>query len=489
MNNPVDFRQFFFVDVDGGEWRVYYYQYPWAFARNAVVACGRNVGKSDSMEKDALYWAFQLPNRETLIATQGEVYLKPRCDRLYSLVESHPFFSLFKGRLTRSPFYSIEIFNHTIYGRAAGTKPGSNFLGPHVDKVDVDEAQELEIGCDNKLQQAVRDGAKCIWRYWGVHDGRRDTALYRHQYEDPRFASTAFRIPSYFRPSWSRAEGEMLARQYGGANSPDWMHQVEGLPGEVAYGVWPYEDLLGNMSKDRQLVEIVINFSDLSEVMPRDEAQRTNRPWFSLEALNLPPPPFGYTKAVAGMDATYTGDPAVILPAFYDKGRWEVPFRIQLRGIIPNDQSHIIRYLLDLYRFDFLALDCTGAEGKNVRDNLSDTNKIYSVIFSSNVVVGYDEGGKEREVYAKEFSTLQGLTRLKNREFLIYESASLLDEFLNERGRRGQGGRIIYSVPKKRGDHTISAFRCLNMAIWTLTEGPEAPREEEIYIENWGELG
>ena len=489
LHNPIDFRQFFFKDLDGNPWKVYFYQIPWALSRDVVVQCGRNVGKSDEIPKEILRRALLQPNRQTMVATQQEVHLKPPCESLINMLYTHPFFRLFKGKVTRSPDYRINIGRHEVFGRSAGTQMGNNFLGPHVDNIFVDEAQTFQDICLKKITQAVRD-ATASWRFYGVHDGRRDTALYKKGYEDPEFRDKAFNYPSYVRPGWTDEEKRRLAREYGGEGSPEWVHNVLGLPGEVSYGVWPYEDLASCVSTERFLEDIVITDKDLEEVMDKNEAREKGVPWFSLEALPLPPlSSYGLnpTKVIGGYDATYSGDPAVLLLAFKEKGKWVIPFRIQLLGIIPNDQAFILNYIMDIYKVDLLGIDTTGADGKNVRDNLGD-KPIYSVVFSANIVTGYDEEGKPREINAKEYSTLLGLTALKNKDFLFYESPSIMEEFLGERARRAQGGKMIYMAKK---DHTLSAFRCLNLAIWA----SQAPIQEEggefffDYMGEWGNIG
>jgi len=458
---------------------------PWAFSKDAVVECGRNVGKSDEIPKAILEIALEQPNGETMIATQQEVHLKPPCENLISLLTTHDFFKIFKGGVKRSPDYQINIGKHKVFGRSAGTEMGSNFLGPHVDNIFVDEAQTFQDICMKKIKQAARD-ANTVWRFYGVHDGRRDTALYKKGYEDPEFAKVSFNYPSWVRPGWTEKEAKQLAREYGGEGSPDWIHQVLGLPGEVSYGVWPYEDLVKCISEE-PMEEIVISEKDLEEVMDKSEAREKNLPWFSLEALPIPPLSslgFESKKIIGGYDATYSGDPAVLLLAFKDKGKWVIPFRIQLVNIIPNDQSRILEHIMDTYKVDMLGIDTTGADGKNVRDNLGD-KPIYSAVFSANLTVGYHEDGEPKEANSKEFSTLLGLTALKSHDFLIYESSSFLDEFLSERSRRGQGGKVVY-VAKK--DHTLSAFRCLNLAIWAFSSPLEQGGGEFIF-ERLGEWG
>jgi len=469
FHNPLWFREFFFKNLNEEPWETYYYQIPWALEKDIVAQCGRGVGKSVDLEMEVLRRAFIQPKRESLIVTQSETHLNPRCDRIIDLLEGHPFFKMFKKKATRRPFYNIEVANHKIYGRSAGTKGGANFLGFHVDNIYVDEAQELELVCEAKLQQSTRDSS-CSWRFYGVHNGRRDTALFQHGYKDPYFVNRSFRVPSYFRPSWDKAEEERLARLYGGIGSPNWINNVEGLPGEVAYGVWPYDDLIANFD-ERPMQDIVITHKDLLEIMPKEEAREKNTAWFSLENLSLPfDAPFLYEACVAGMDATYSGDPAIILIAFKHNNKWEIPFRISLNNIIPNDQAWIVKYLIDTFKIQNFAIDATGADGKNIKDNLEELGyHLYPVIFSENIEVN----GKLE--YTKEFSTLLALSNLKDRIFVIYDSPSLLDEFLGEKAKRGQAGKTIYQAKK---DHSLSAFRCLNMAIWSLNKLKEEEGEE-----------
>lgn len=477
LKDKIHFRQFFFKTHEGKPWQSWFYQFAPAMSDEFAMYCGRGCGKTDELIKDTLQDALLLPGQETLIATQFEIHLTRPCDSLIDIINTHSFFKLFKGPSHRRPFYKFFLGKHIIHGLSAGSEGGSNFLGLHVDRIKIDEAQKVEKVVEQKMRQAVRNDA-CKWKYYGVLDGRRDTCLYQHAFNDPSIRDKTFRFPSYLRPTWTYDEGTRLEREYGGRGSQTWLNNVEGEAGEPTYGVWPYKDMVDAMISTDPLIDVVVTMEDLKDhqTIDFDFARENRLCWFSLDFLSLPIFDFKYDECYGGLDASSGfGDPAVLILAFKIGNKWKIPVRYSFSGISPNDVTWMVKYIMQAYNCSIIAIDTTGADGKNVRDNLA-SYTTYPVTYSENVIVGEGPDGNPTEANVKEFSTKLAVDNLRSNRFIICDSPSWLMEFEQEKVKRGVSGRLIYNAPT---DHTISSFRALNLLLWDLPNVLNPHEQEE----------
>lgn len=501
-NGQIDFPQFMFGEELKalGTGYIYYYQYLWLMAEELVNASGRNLGKSFLFEKRAVHRALLRPRKKTVITALDFLHLKPRMDAIITHFNKHPILKYFLEKSTQTPFYSLLLTNgHEQYGVIAGTDGGQNLLQFHVHEICIDEAQMYPAAARQKMPGMMLEG--CTFYECGVPDGDRTSPFYADDNTDSRFADKRSKVPSYMNSLWDDPKvREAALVTYGGKDTNLYKQNVLGQWGEPVEGVWSYQDLTTCVNKHRlpHLVEITKDRVDLILANLTPEWYHT---W--PQYITVPPVPEEAEAVIVAMDVgqSVQGDPSIIYPFSLVKGRWVVPYTIEVKGVIAKLQAPLLYRVAKLAwdRVKGIGVDATGAEGKAVIDELrtetgrydADIKKLLEpVVFSSTVVTEFVKKFNERkgaeEVQevkqaVKDFTTVHLRAMFFNRQIELPNDDRLIAEFTGEKQKMGQRG-IIYN-PDNRPDHCIAAFRCFALVEFLrIKGGPRLPVEKvQVY--------
>ena len=486
LRNPIFFTEFVlfldqYIDTDGNVdlnnvFRHFKYQENILadFNRYVSVRASRSAGKTVTLRSKILWLLTMAPYGKDpiLFTAPNQYHLDPVWDAVVSLFRTNTFLKSF----LISEHRGINVQKHTIttrhgnswIGRIAGEgRGGKNIIGLHVAAILLDEAGYYPWDTFQELQPVLNKdkltpGAQIVVA--GTPSGGRDkNVLY---YADTSKEYSHHRMNAFMNPFYTEEDHRNDIEQYGGKDSPEYIHFVLGEHGSPAYSLFDRNSML-ILTYPVYKLRIDNRNGKLSEMEILGKANF------------LPSVGKEFDEVVFGVDLGYT-DPT----AFYILKKKEEKFYIHakislLKVPYPIQRKFILR-LIDDFKPEWVAVDI-GSSGLQfyqelIKDEKLSINKdkIIPVNFSSAVVVGYDENGKELKEKVKPFSVLQ-LQRAVSEGVLVFsttdqETISDLERFSYT---KTPSGNIVYYVissdsrGKRTGkDHFISAMLCFAYGLY-----------------------
>lgn len=488
-NHPVAFRDFFIPQAWNRKmpYKTRLYQQPIALAKTKIEKTGRGIGKSIDLEMSILHMALLKPGEETIISSFRRVHIKDRCEAIIKYYLNIPYLRNFVDwrHLNRTPVYTIPLVNgNTIYGASVGDDPNAvAIIGKHPSTRAIDEMEVFPREAWVQFIEARAErGSDDI--FVGVPNGIIGMPFTDIQ-KNESYKDCFFRVSRMNTPFWDQKRKQDAIAFCGPELSDNFKQQIHGEDGSPVQGVWPIETIMRQMSKKRQLY--------VKDVTAED--YKGNAPEGVLYDL-----PFNADPVVIGIDVGYT-EPTVIcvfvrVPDRNNNYKYRLIARVNLKNkMIFRDQEEIIDYICQYYNTQYIGIDVTGGDGREILDTMQNPKdkyaingyqeKMIGVFFNKKVVKAYMSDGTEVEEETKVFATIQLIKMFINEEFELPYDEDILGEFSQERKKKTESARVIYTSTTT--DHIISAFRCFAIARYTkeLLQLPDTNREYALPV--WGE--
>ena len=365
--------------------------------------------------------------------------------------------------------HSINLLNGSmIICRIAGsTGDGKNVIGLHTPFEIVDEAAYFPWGTFIELKSTLNNWTPGVRQIVsGVPNGlRENNVLYFADMASDDF--TKHRIPAHRNPRYSE-ESEAENRELFGEPTDDtYIQLVLGRHGKPTFAVF-----------DRSLMKIgdyPIYKSRLDGIRHHSNLEKY------VEILSLIPALPKGKRCVFGIDLGYTDPTAIIILSVDNDDQLKFHARVTTNKVPYPIQALVIDYLDSKFNPMLIGMD-EGHAGIAAIQNLQMDerykhkkykDRIIPVKFNANIVLGFDEEGKEVKEKTRPYA-ISVLQEYSNEHKLIYSSTDL--EIISELERmvyvRTPSDNRVYRTltpkgGKKASDHLTSGLLCATMA-WYL---------------------
>lgn len=386
-------------------YRAFPYQWPWWRDRSqlSVDQGARSTGKSESIMAQALAFPWNSPQQQFMLVAPEGTHVDAITERIENRIMS--------VRLLREMLYTTGaqrgITHHPFAARFAGgatvfarlpQKTGLGLKGTHPAVLHVDEGQDISAAAWAEMPEIVKmDLEGAAWKVHGVSKGVRGDFFW--DITLPESSWTVHRPTALHRPDWNEEERARRIENYGSEHSPDFRRNVYGEHGDAMNRIFDLRQLQA-CRDDQQGSDYNLNEYAKIKVYSEEVAARANARTGKhhdvevfdevqlAELVNMIegalPATHNRYKDLPwwfGMDVGLVGDPTEILGwieyepgkderaankraeiAVPDAGltRFKLMLRIQLNGVEPELQAHLIIWLLNRYGPRVFALDSTG---------------------------------------------------------------------------------------------------------------------------------
>jgi nicotinamide riboside kinase len=498
LQNPVMFREF--INMDDPNWTpLEIHERAWTTCTKHFVSmcCGRGVHKTTSMI-EMLYW--WMVNGMYHVGDQGIFILVPNAaqknitfNKIRSACEKHWFIRHFvRPNSINISEGRIDFVNgFQLLLRLAGEAgKETNVIGIHTYRIWVDEAQDLAWKTWQSLQNCLKEeipGHQMLVS--GVpNGGRQENVLYHADQVDERYIR--FNI-SQEMMSWWTPEMEIARRVFYKAvqeDSEDYKHFVLGQHGAPSFTVF-----------DRNRFQLV-DYDPIKEIYTQNTFERIKKEkdgvvsYLMSDVIVCPPVPSEYgvrSRIGLGYDPGFSPDPAVFMIIYRDPKTmaWRTLVRYVLQRVEYAIQREVLRYLDQVYEFDFLGIDMGGIGKVQYQDLTGELSiykersfleRIFPVEFGGQMVVAIDEQGNEKKDLIKRVAVEMLSRWVYERQI---EFAKTDDDLMTEL-ERTKFTRTITGEPVYRtdDDHQMSALMCALMAYEHKFGVPIAKAEPNVQL-------
>ena len=331
-------------------------------AGKLICIAGRNLGKSFlGMDLDACFTIIHYDGDESCISSFDADHLNPRMERIANIVDNHKFFKMYhvvgkKQTVNRNT--GITTKNGHLMKKAneriEGNKVGEKYHGMHYKKFYYDEfSYSTNEGLEKRIDSKHSYGV--IERLFGIADLRIGSPL-GDILKDPKNKNWICRLPQYVREDWDEQSKEEAVDKYGGENSTSYKLNVEAKLTEGAYSKFDLERIRKKcMKTDTKIKFFEIGKGDFENFKERLVVDR------------LP-----CEKVFICSDIGTTGSPSEIIILFGDDKSYKYHYNISLFKLTTQEQARIFKWLYDEMGKAYIALDCTNADGRSIRQDLVD---------------------------------------------------------------------------------------------------------------------
>lgn len=290
---------------------------------NEGYACGRDIGKTESIKARSWTHAFRRTRRNLLVTAPELIHLLPLTDAIEDRIRdcriTRDFLDLRGGQtgFTHKPFGVDFIDGTKIVGRIPRLT-GTGVKGQHQPDLIMDEGQDYpQRGWDEIFPTVMRDTVDADgdpdyhFIFYGVHSGERDTGFFKAATDtDVWKIHTITRLQTA--PRWNPTEKQTWLQAYGGSSSPDYRRNVLGEAGAAASAFFVASRLM--LCVDQEMNEKTGRMSRYNEIEYVKQVIRAEElDHYGLtveEALDLPE---AMHEVWGGMDVGLTIAPSVIL--------------------------------------------------------------------------------------------------------------------------------------------------------------------------------
>jgi len=442
------------------------------FATYVSLVCGRATGKSEAIAAILTWLVLNnvFPDDYTVYFVPNKSQLDPVWNRTVRLYRYN---SLLKHFITakagiNSGEHKVTLLNGAILMmRLAGTKgDGANVIGLHTPFYIVDEGQSFPWGTWLEAEPIFNTwtaGARKMVS--GVPNGFREkNVLYFADMESDSY--TKHRIPAHRNPRYSPDDEIRNVELYGEPDADDYIHYVLGRHGKPTFAV--FDRALMEM-KSYPVYKLTLDGLTLKTL---DEY---------IERLSAIPILGKNEQAIFGVDLGYTDPTAIYILRLNSKDQFQFHAKIQLNKVKYPVQTQIIDYLDSKFRPLIIGIDEGHAGIAEIQKLLYDErfahkkylDRVVPVQFTSNIVIGYDEEGKEITRKARPYAIVVMQT-YANEHRIVFSTNDL--ETVAELERmvyvRTPSGNKVYKTltpggGAKGADHFTSALLCATLG-WYL---------------------
>ena len=466
LADPIYNAELLFTDPTNHEmsgcYRVRDYQYPLnrmedregQVHNNAGAACGRSIGKTESIKNKSCTHPFKRHSENLLVTAPELIHLLPLTDAIEDRINTSNLLRQLldtrnqKTGFTHRPF-GVDFWDGTkIVGRIPRLT-GTGVKGQHQPDLIIDEAQDYpERGWTEIHETVLRDhrdfegNPDYTFHFYGVHSGARDSGFYRNI---SRGHFKLLQVTAIQRHGWGEAEKELAKGQYGGTQSPDYRRNILGEPGAPATAFFVISRLMACVDQDRE-----DEYNQRGYVHQELRVEEVDEMLMPIgEILDLPS---NVKRVSGGMDVGLTNSPTVISILDHTKVKGTQRGVLIRRFTLHRFRTKQIRqtlYALAYHfgrKFDTFGMDVTGLgfpifqemeDDEAAPQHLLDIARGY--FFNSKVPVGVaeenvveDAGGRLRDQYGAavkiEEDPLSGVKRYVTYMAMIEASTRYMRE-------------------------------------------------------------
>jgi len=453
-----------------------------------VIASGRSVGKSSSIEHMLFMVALSQPKK-------WSAYIVKHAKHANVLIQ-HLIDYFSKDSFTREMFNSYDkkdrifTFNngHKIEIRIAGhDKTGqTTMVSGHYDFICIDEAQLLPRKMLDEITPALKEGGKIVVA--GVPNDVRDTILY---YYVSRKNIMYYKYASYESADWDKDKEARALELYGGKHTAQWRNLVEGGWGDHANAVFRPSKLVEGLIKNDLFSFKSFNGNAFEELFPQ---------------MNLPILRPKYDFYIIGGDMGYTSNSPshmIVMGAYNLKDEddeliqhYDIVYRLEIENMASFNMAKTINYLMEYFNCKHISVD-TQTFGHQVYDHLIDKelfpsnfrqNKMfmYPAIFTRPVVMGVietvdqqsGEPVKEEIIYAEKVASTNKLVELvESGRLHIAHADSGVGDFddmitimMAETQTHCTKKNHPFTYTNSVNDHAVDGLRCCALVILMVIE-------------------
>ena len=462
------------------------------FNSHVSICTARATGKTFALVAKFIWWMIfnVFPSFTMLYAVPSKVHMQPVWDGLVRNFRQHSFLKHFlrKNQGINSSTNTIRLLNGAIFeSRIAGqTGDGRNFIGLHLPIAVIDESGYFPHPAFQEMQPIMNTWEPgCQWYVCGVPTGlRENNILYLADMELDMY--TKHRVSSYDNPRMTEDDELRAIEQYGGKDSPDFIHFFLGEHGSPIFSVF-----------DRRLMSIE-GYPVYKLVIDGIKLEKDLGEYYKKISL-LPKIPDNL-GIVMGIDLGYTDPTAIFIMYLNRKQVMKFHAKIQLNKVSYNIQEKLIDYLDLKYNPSLIGVD-EGSAGKAVVQRLLEGDaylhknyktRLRPINFSSSIIIGYDADGKEIKAKTKPLS-VSVLQEYSNNHKIVYSATDM--ETISELERmtymKNPNGDISYKTLTYRGgkrgeDHYTAALLCGSLAYYLENELIELrPRVSNLMRVSW----
>ena len=479
---------------------------------------GRNTSKSFGIEHDVLQDPLIRKGEMSLLTSRDGNHLAKRVDAIWKYIARHPLYRpLIRSAKRGDPYASVTFWNgHVLKGIMESTVgAGDSYLASHFHRANIDEFQMTSAPAWEKLSDAVSETG-CVMRGTGVSDGRVDTPAHDTR-NSPSFNRFVHTKPQHLNPLvWTPAKRRQASETYGGEDSQGYLTNVLAEEGEPVSSVWDLSVIrscIATFSEDKhRSVELrrKVQCPVVRIIGKRIKGVDDKETIANIAEIEFPPDLDSTMDVWLSLDVGKRMHPTVI-------GIWGInkDFKPHLWGMAIllvvdyDDQSLVLRHMIDRYGVTHVGIDATGRGGDAIVEHLvkwrseEDGLHIVPVRFNSVVIVPEtikekrirkkDKKKPDRKLGIKYFSTVQLQLRFQRQFISLLFDMGTLVEFQGEVAKRSTGR--LTTIPEtyfgSKGDHRIDMMRVLEMMLFeiaTVGKRHRKRRSKKPYIGRMGKL-
>ena len=433
-------------------------------AGNCWALGGRKFGKTMVVEiLDTLISMVLLEAEHAGLTSLDALHIRGIIEKIILALESHPFFSMYKAKINRSPNYRITLNTgyllESVNMNITGKNPGAQFFQKHFTRIIEEEASfETEAIYNKRLDSISENG--CVMRVAGMTNFTKYSPCGRIFYDLSK-RPWVLNLPQYVNPKWDEKEEAKAVKEHGGKSSISYRIFVKGEVVEEGISVFDMERVRLNYLDDRQIKHI--------------EITKDKYPFF--KDYLIVERPKNCEKLYIASDIGESAPSELAIFSQVDN-KYKYIYNITLYGLTDKEQFAIFEHLGRLLEANFIALDTTEGTARSIYRSLEivfTKDHLVWVNFGEKIPVGFEKDDKGNVVYNKslpahilEYVTEWSIKRLKE---LLYEGKFILpldyklDMQLNSVLAMQSGNRILYTCVADE-DHLLSAFRVFAIAEW-----------------------
>jgi hypothetical protein len=437
------FAQAWLRTREGREIELWWFQIPWLLDDRAVVACGREVGKSQTLVIEACYHKVNSPDGQLMITSWDQKHTEPRFREVVDAFRRDELLSAWimpEGGIRHAPYMEFRsINNHRLYGVIPGVD-GGGYEQYHVNAILVDEGQRISQTQYTKMVHTLLPPMAGVARYekwFGVFRGSRTSPFERKALDDPKLTNHVYRVPSWCSPMYSLARHREYIEEYGGSiNTNEFKHMVLADPGDPMTDVFSMDDVAYCMTVEAKKYYRV-------DVITKHNYR--NPPSYLCGRV-LVPPRGEFEKYALAVDTATSGQGEILV--FGRKGDVDhLIYRVRFAGVADTTKyEEVIDYLADLFDAWLIAID-RGYVGTAIESALKSRPE-YEGKYEARLL-GIDFQGKapvEGKGRISEWAIQEIQRKLAKREFGLPKDIYVVNQFLE------------FSTQRRRHFHFIACL-------------------------------
>ncbi len=466
------------------------------FNRYVSVRASRSAGKTVTL-RSKIIWALcmNVYGKEPILFTAPNQYhLDPVWEAISSLFKTNKILKNFIVSVHRSinvqkHMITTKFGNHLVCRIAGEGRGGKNIIGLHVGAIYLDEAGYYPWDTFQELQpvlnkEKLTPGSQLLVA--GTPSGERDKNVLF--FADTSDDYSHHRMNAFMNPFYTEKDHENDIKQYGGKDTPEYIHFVLGEHGSPSYSLF---DRTNMVISNYPVYKLTIDFRNKEESDKLLEMKRIE----SIPNISYS----DYNDIVIGVDLGFT-DPTAIYILKGDGFRYKIHAKIKLVRVPYPRQKEIITELLNRFQPSAVGIDI-GSSGLHFYQEILEYEKldykkenIIPVNFSSSLVVGYDEDGKEIKEKVKVL-TVNYLQRIVTDGRIIFSTTDpeTISDLEKISYTKTPSGNIIYYMKgsgnrNKQDDHFFSALLCFSYVDFirnsgiSLTRGKRGKDIKNLFI-------